>query len=91
MFNDLGRKLLITDTISLFPFLIFCFFFRLLLVRNLFHLSLVVTIFIFSVDVAVLTLCMLGNLLCFYCRLLTFFSKINFFKMFFQEHYQSVK
>ena len=37
-----------------------------------------------------LTLCMLGNSPCFYCRLLTFF-KINFFKILFQEHYQSVK
>ena len=34
--------------------------------------------------------CMLGNLSCFCCRLLTFFQ-INFFKIFFQEHYQSVK
>ena len=33
---------------------------------------------------------MLGNFLRFYCRLLIFF-KINLFKRFFQEHYQSVK
>ena len=32
---------------------------------------------------------MLGNFSNFYCRLLTFF-KINIFKKFFQEHYQSV-
>ena len=32
----------------------------------------------------------LGNFACFCCRLLTFF-KINLFKKFFQEHYQSVK
>ena len=37
-----------------------------------------------------LTLCMLGNFAFFWCCLLTFF-KINFFKKFFQEHYQSVK
>ena len=37
-----------------------------------------------------LTLCMLGNFSCFYCRLLTYF-KINIFKNFFQEHYHSVK
>ena len=35
-------------------------------------------------------LCMLGNFPCFCCRLLTFY-KINFFKKFFQEHYQNVK
>ena len=35
-------------------------------------------------------LCMLGNFSCFCCRLLTFY-KINFFKKFFQEHYQNVK
>ena len=33
---------------------------------------------------------MLGNFSRFYCRLLSFF-KINFFKKFFQKHYQSVK
>ena len=38
-----------------------------------------------------LALCMLGNISCFCCHLLTYF-KINFFsKYFFQEHYQSVK
>ena len=37
-----------------------------------------------------LIFCMLGNCSCFCCRLLTFF-KMNFFKKFFQEHYQSVK
>ena len=37
-----------------------------------------------------LTLCILGNVSCFCCRLLTYF-KINFFKKFFQAHYQSVK
>ena len=37
--------------------------------------------------------CMLGNFSCFYCLLLTFFKNhmINFFKRFFQEHYQSLK
>ena len=35
------------------------------------------------------TLRMLVNFLCFCCLLLSFF-KINFFKRFFQEHYQSV-
>ena len=39
---------------------------------------------------SVLTLCMLGNFSCYCCGLLTFF-KINVFKKFFQEHYQSVK
>ena len=34
--------------------------------------------------------CMLANFSCFCCRLLTFF-KMNLFKKFFQEHYQSVK
>ena len=37
-----------------------------------------------------LTPCMLGNFSCFWCLLLTFF-KINFFKKFFQEQYQSIK
>ena len=37
-----------------------------------------------------LTICKVSNFSCFNCRLLTFF-KINFFKKFFQEHYQSVK
>ena len=37
-----------------------------------------------------LTLCMLGNFSCFHCFRLTFF-KINFFKKFFWEHYQSGK
>ena len=37
-----------------------------------------------------LIFCMLGNCSCFCCRLLTFF-KMNFFKKFFQELYQSVK
>ena len=37
-----------------------------------------------------LIFCMLGNISCFLCRLLTFF-KINFFKKFFQEHHQYVK
>ena len=37
-----------------------------------------------------LTHCMLGSFACFYCCLQTFF-KINFFKSFFQEHYQSYK
>ena len=37
-----------------------------------------------------LTQCMLGNFSQLFCRLLTFF-KLNFFKKFFQEHYQSVK
>ena len=32
-----------------------------------------------------LTLCMLGNSLCFCCHMLTFF-KVNFFKKIFQEH-----
>ena len=36
-----------------------------------------------------LTLCMLDKFSCFSCRLLTFF-KIDFFKEFFQEHYQYV-
>ena len=36
------------------------------------------------------TLCMLGNLSCFHCRLLIFF-KIDFFEKFFQECYQCVK
>ena len=39
---------------------------------------------------SLLTICMLGNFPCFYCRLLTFFE-FHFFKNFFQEHYQSVK
>ena len=30
---------------------------------------------------------LLGNFSSFYCRLLTFFFKINFFKKFFQEHF----
>ena len=34
--------------------------------------------------------CMMGNFLWFFCRLQIFF-KINLFKNFFQEHYQSVK
>ena len=33
---------------------------------------------------------MLGNFSCFCCRLLTFFE-INFFRKFFQRHYQGVK
>ena len=37
-----------------------------------------------------LTLCMLGIFHAFCGRLLSFF-KINFYKTFFQEHYQSVK
>ena len=37
-----------------------------------------------------LTLCMLGIFSCFCCLLLTFI-KINFFKKFFQEHFQSIK
>ena len=37
-----------------------------------------------------LDLCMLGNFSCFCCCVKIFF-KINFFKKFFQEHYQSVK
>ena len=41
-------------------------------------------------ELTILTLCMLGFFSCFYCRLL-FFSKLTFFKRFFQEHYQSVK
>ena len=32
---------------------------------------------------------MLGNYFC--CRVLTFFSKINFFEKIFQEHYQSIR
>ena len=35
-------------------------------------------------------ICMLGNFVCFCCRLLIFF-RINFFKQFFQEYHQSVK
>ena len=38
-----------------------------------------------------MTLCMLGNFSSFFCRLLHFFFKINFFKKFFLERYQSVK
>ena len=39
----------------------------------------------------VLTICMLGNLACFCCRLLTFL-KINFLqKNLSEEHYQSIK
>ena len=38
-----------------------------------------------------LTFCMLGNLSCFCCRLLTFFQNKLFKKKFFQEHDQSVK
>ena len=37
-----------------------------------------------------LSLCMLGNISCFCCCLLTYF-KINFFQKFFPAHYQSVK
>ena len=43
-----------------------------------------------SCTLVFLTLCMMGNFPCFYCHLLTFF-KINLFKKFFHEHYQSVK
>ena len=46
--------------------------------------------FIWNRKQLALTLCMLGNFSCFFCRLLIFF-KINFFEKLFQEHYQSVK
>ena len=46
--------------------------------------------FLFGLIRPCLTVCMLGHLLCFCCRLLTFF-KINVFKKIFQEHYQSIK
>ena len=45
---------------------------------------------IFFLALKGLTLCMLGNFSCLYCHLLTFYE-INFFKIFFQEHYQCVK
>ena len=41
--------------------------------------------------VSIFNLCMLGNFSCFYVSSADFFFKINFFKRFFQEHYQSVK
>ena len=42
--------------------------------------------FLFKMDGST---CMLVNISCFCCRLLNFF-KINFFKIYFQEHYQGV-
>ena len=44
----------------------------------------------YLMDWPILTLYMLGNFSCFCCHRLTFF-KINFFRKFYYEHYQSVK
>ena len=41
-------------------------------------------------DILVLNISLLGNFSCSCCRLLTFF-KINFFKKFFEEQYQTLK